>query len=204
MVGLVDIGGGDAEGTAFAVSAKVAGPLLEAWETAPQPIAAASCGQQQPGTGGAEPAPGDVAAYVDSLDLELTQFSAVSRSDLADLINNVSSHAISLPDAQAAMNRVVAHRQRFLSAALTVVPPAHFEHAQSVLADSLQASIDDDEAIRLWMEAKLTGDEAAADALWEAQVPLSEQASRLKTQFLDEYNALRASHLGLPPLDIRY
>jgi hypothetical protein len=62
----------------------------------------------------------------------------------------------------------------------------------------------DDEAIRLWVEAKLFGDEAAARDLWDAQIPLSEEASRLKTQFLDEYNALRASLIGLPPLDVRY
>lgn len=43
VVGLVDIGTNQANGIAFAVSAQVAQPLLRAWQTAPQPIPAASC-----------------------------------------------------------------------------------------------------------------------------------------------------------------
>lgn len=43
VVGLVDLGTDQANGLAFAVSAQTAGPLLRAWETAPQPVAAATC-----------------------------------------------------------------------------------------------------------------------------------------------------------------
>jgi serine protease Do len=44
VVGLVDLGTNQANGLAFAVSASVARPLLQAWKATPQPIADASCG----------------------------------------------------------------------------------------------------------------------------------------------------------------
>lgn len=43
VVGLVDLGSNQANGIAFAVSAQVAQPLLQAWQVAPQPIATAVC-----------------------------------------------------------------------------------------------------------------------------------------------------------------
>ena len=47
VVGLIDLGTTQANGLAFAVSSEVAEPLLRAWQTAPQPIAAASCSSTQ-------------------------------------------------------------------------------------------------------------------------------------------------------------
>jgi S1-C subfamily serine protease len=46
VLGLVDLGSLEFNGTGFAVSAEVAGPLLRAWAKAPQPVRAASCGGQ--------------------------------------------------------------------------------------------------------------------------------------------------------------
>jgi serine protease Do len=46
VVGLIDLGTTQANGLAFAVSSQVAEPLLRAWQTAPQPVAAASCPTQ--------------------------------------------------------------------------------------------------------------------------------------------------------------
>jgi hypothetical protein len=58
VVGLVVIGGtGDVNDIAFAVSPRVARPLLEAWEAAPQPIAAASCEEPPAETVVASPEP---------------------------------------------------------------------------------------------------------------------------------------------------
>lgn len=51
VVGFVDLGTTATNGIAFAVSAKVAQPLLQAWQTAPQPIPAAVCS----GSNGAPP-----------------------------------------------------------------------------------------------------------------------------------------------------
>ena len=43
VVGLLDLDATVADGIAFAVSAEVARPLLEAWKLAPQPVSAATC-----------------------------------------------------------------------------------------------------------------------------------------------------------------
>jgi S1-C subfamily serine protease len=68
VLGLVDLGSLRYNGLAFAVSAEVAGPLLEAWTKAPQPIRAASCPGRQfptPSTArGREPGVGVPAVYV--------------------------------------------------------------------------------------------------------------------------------------------
>jgi S1-C subfamily serine protease len=48
VVGLVDLDAQDAHGIAFAVSSRVAGPLLEAWKAAPQPVAATTCAAPSP------------------------------------------------------------------------------------------------------------------------------------------------------------
>lgn len=59
VVGLVDLGTNEANGIAFAVSAQVAQPLLTAWRTAPQPVAASQCdyGYSPPAEAAPEPAP---------------------------------------------------------------------------------------------------------------------------------------------------
>jgi hypothetical protein len=57
VVGLVDLGTTQANGLAFAVSAKVAAPLLQAWRNAPQAVAAATCATQPPPAVNATPAP---------------------------------------------------------------------------------------------------------------------------------------------------
>ena len=43
VIGLVDLGTHRANGIGFAVSAQVAEPLLQAWQTAPQPVSGSSC-----------------------------------------------------------------------------------------------------------------------------------------------------------------
>ena len=68
VVGLVDLDATVADGIAFAVSAEVAGPLLKAWEVAPQPISLTSCEIEESGGLEALPAPApeptpDASAY---------------------------------------------------------------------------------------------------------------------------------------------
>ncbi len=48
VVGLVDLGTHQANGIAFAVSAQVAEPLLEAWQAAPQPVSPGACSNPSP------------------------------------------------------------------------------------------------------------------------------------------------------------
>ena len=206
VVGLVDLGNEAAEGTAFAVSSQVAAPLLDAWATAPQPAELSDCAEQPADTSGtgSEIPPGDAAViYVTSLDHVLTTFSAGARSALSDLINAVNSGSISRTEADATMDAIIEERRAFLGETNSVTPAPQFEHAQSVLRQSLQVHRRrrSDPPVD---EAKLAGDEAAAAKYWSDQQALSAKASQLKAQFLAEYNALRKELLGLPPLDIHY
>jgi hypothetical protein len=57
VVGLVDLGTSQANGLAFAVSSLVAGPLLQAWRQAPQPVSATSCGAPSAPSAQAAPPP---------------------------------------------------------------------------------------------------------------------------------------------------
>jgi Probable lipoprotein LpqN len=57
VLGLVDLGASQAQGIAFAVSARVAQPLLQAWKAAPQPIPTATCANSQPAPQASAPAP---------------------------------------------------------------------------------------------------------------------------------------------------
>jgi S1-C subfamily serine protease len=72
VVGLVDLGTTQANGLAFAVNAQVAGPLLAAWQAAPQAVAATTCqsapaAQAAPsssaGAGGTSTTAAQVASY---------------------------------------------------------------------------------------------------------------------------------------------
>jgi S1-C subfamily serine protease len=186
VVGLVDLGlQGNA--LAFAVSGQVAAPLLQAWKTAPQPVAAQSCGSSTP-TQVASPPPTQTtgstpASFVRDLDGVLVNYSAQSRAQLADTINAVSSGGITMADADAAIAAVVNQRRSFLAAAEQVVPPSQFQQPMATLIASLQASIADDTAIGKWADAKVAGATGEANQLWAAQQRLSFRASKLKTEF---------------------
>ncbi len=53
VLGLVDLGTTQANGLAFAVSSRVAAPLIQAWRVAPQPVAAPTCSAGGGGSGSA-------------------------------------------------------------------------------------------------------------------------------------------------------
>jgi S1-C subfamily serine protease len=201
VVGLVDLKNTQGSGIAFAVSAQVARPLLEAWRVAPQPISSSNCTSTPTGPANTG---GKVADYVNSFDDLLTNYSTQTRADLAQLIDDVKSSSISQDAADAEINSVIQQRQDFLDAARSVTAPATFAQAQQTLEASLQASIDDDQAIGNWIDAIFAADSAGAQQYWAQQQSLSLRASNLKQSFLDQYNALRKQLLQLPPLNIHY
>src|SRR5207244_78228 len=90
VIGLVDLGTTDANGIAFAVSAKVAAPLLHAWAVAPQPRAPEACAGGGGPTGSNVNSTGDTSAYVNAVDAALID-SARTRGSLGDLINAVNN-----------------------------------------------------------------------------------------------------------------
>jgi S1-C subfamily serine protease len=62
VLGLVDLGTTNANGLAFAVSSRVAGPLISAWRIAPQPVSAATCSSGGTSSGDSQ-ASASVASY---------------------------------------------------------------------------------------------------------------------------------------------
>ena len=65
VVGLVDLGARQANGVAFAVSATVAGPLIESWSVSPQPVPLMTCATSTPST--YSPPAGQLAAPADAV-----------------------------------------------------------------------------------------------------------------------------------------
>jgi hypothetical protein len=72
------------------------------------------------------------------------------------------------------------------------------------LQKSIVLSLNDDLAIRDWIDDLINGDQAAADSDWQRQLSLSSQASSSKSAFLSVYNGLRSRLLHLRPLEINY
>jgi len=90
VVGLVDLGTSQANGLAFAVSAQVAGPLLQAWATAPQVVPAASCANSNPPPA-ATPAPAGSASAASAVaDAIYGYWDAIRQGDYATAFTYLS------------------------------------------------------------------------------------------------------------------
>jgi S1-C subfamily serine protease len=204
VIGLVDLGGNaNVHGIAFAVSSQVAAPLLHAWRVAPQPVSLRACNGGAPpvqAQGGSERT---VRAFVNALDQALIE-SANTRADLGQLINEVQQGSITADEARSRIDSVINQRNDLRSAVEQVTPPSQFSYAFSLLQKSIVLSLNDDLAIRDWIDDLINGDQAAADSDWQRQLALSSQASRAKSAFLSAYNQLRARLLHLQPLAINY
>jgi S1-C subfamily serine protease len=178
VVGLVDLGSTQANDIAFAVSAAVAAPLLQAWAIAPQSPASAVCnssaGSSNSGGSSTVSSASTAAAYANAVEA-LTDLSAI-----------------------------IDQRRELLQAVTNVPAPSPFTRSAELLRASLITSLSDDLAIENWVKATYGGDTDAANRYWQQQLKLSTQASAAKQRFLDTYNARRASLLGLPPLDVAY
>jgi S1-C subfamily serine protease len=206
VVGLVDLGSTVANGIAFAVSAEVAKPLLQAWAVAPQPPVQAVCAGAAGGAnGGGAPASSvsSVSGYANAVDGALID-SARTRGDLGDLINGVNDGSLAEGDALGTISGIIDQRRQLLQAVTDVPPPPAFAHSAQLLRASLVASLSDDLDIENWIKAKYNGDDTAASRYWQQQLRLSTQASLAKQAFLDAYNATRRDLLGLPPLEVAY
>ena len=203
VVGLVDLGTTAANGIAFAVSARVAAPLLRAWAQGPQAPAPAACASgQQPGGVAAAGAPSP-ADYANAVDTALID-SARTRTGLGDLIDGVNHSLYDAQSADDAINAVIDQRRQLLADVQSVNPPKVFARSAALLKASLVAALADDLAIQSWIRAKYSGDSGAADAAWQRNIRLSEQASAAKARFLRAYNVARTRLLGLAPLDVAY
>jgi S1-C subfamily serine protease len=208
VVGLVDMGASGAHGIAFAVSGRVASPLLEAWRGAPQPLADMVCGVEGSNDDvSSTAAPGrtpSVADYAEAVDAALID-SARTRANLADLIDAVNAGSIGESEARTAIAGIIDQRRALLHDVTVAAPPVAFRSAaRLLLRRSLVAALVDDLAIEGWLKARYAGNDAAADDYWARQVSLSRDASRAKAAFLRTYNAVRAELLGLSELVVDY
>ncbi len=112
VVGLLDLDATLADGIAFAVSAEVARPLLEAWRVAPQPVSAATCDvYEEPDTYAApapeeeEPDASDYATYAgDYFNIFYPSYWDIETSDLDK--GGYSDTTIRNPDEPSIMLRV--------------------------------------------------------------------------------------------------
>jgi S1-C subfamily serine protease len=208
VVGLVDLGSTQANDIAFAVSAAVAAPLLQAWAIAPQSPASAVCnssGAGSSGSGGSSTVSSgsSAAAYANAVDSALID-SARTRGNLGDLIDGVNNGSYTETDALTGLTSIIDQRRGLLQAVTNVPAPSPFARSAELLRASLITSLSDDLAIENWVKATYAGDTDAANRYWQQQLQLSTEASTAKQRFLDTYNARRASLLGLPPLDVAY
>ena len=205
VIGLVDLGGsGDLHGIAFAVSAQVAAPLLHAWQVAPQPVGLRGCAATSGGGQATPPVSGTtVRRFVRALDQVLIE-SGNTRGDLGQLISEVQQRSITADEARSRIDSVVNQRNDLRSAVEQVTPPSQFSYAFNLLHKSILLSLNDDLAIRDWIEDLINNDQAAAESDWQRQLSLSSQASSAKSAFLSEYNGLRSRLLHLQPLQINY
>ena len=137
----------------------------------------------------------ELARYVGLIDARLTT-SAHSKGDLNALINDVKDES-PLPRA-VALDRIdaIIRQRRGLLEDLAFQPPETFRATHELLRKSVQSSLDDDLAVKHWMEGFYAG-APDRDARFAEVGRLSTIASQQKTQFLDEYNELREDKLGL-------
>jgi len=204
VVGLVDLGSDAVNGIAFAVSASVAAPLFRAWAQSPQSPAQPACGgvSQQTRSVSAS-GPPSAADYASAVDNALVD-SARTRTGLGDLIDGVNSGSYDAQAASSAISSVIDQRRQLLSDLQNVDAPAPFASAATLLRASLISAISDDLAVQTWIEAKYNGDTAAANAAWQRNIEISQQATAAKNRFLSAYNNVRRRLLHLAPLDVAY
>lgn len=137
----------------------------------------------------------ELARYVGQIDARLTS-SAHSKGDLNALIGDVKDEN-PLPKA-VALDRIetIIRQRRGLLDDLAFGPPETFRATHELLRKSVQSSLDDDLAVKHWMQGFYAG-APDRDARFAEVGRLSVIASQQKEQFLDEYNELREEKLGL-------
>jgi S1-C subfamily serine protease len=205
VVGIVDSrSGSDMARPAFAVSARVAAPLLHTWRRAPQPVALHRCSKPPALAPTAATAPLEtVRSFVQALDRVLIQ-SAHTHGDVGQLVSEVQRGAIGAAEAQSRIGAIIGQRSALRSTVEHFTPPSEFKDAFAVLHESIELLLEDDLAVRNWIGDLINGDQTAADNNLQRQLVLSNRASLAKRAFLAQYNDLRMRLLELPALEVDY
>ncbi len=141
-------------------------------------------------------------SYVGSVD-GLLRNSADDRSDLGALIGGVQGNSVSRSDARDEIGRIIDQRSKLRSAVAGLAAPAAFASLAELLRRSITASLEDDVAIRKWINARFDGGDVSGT--WSAHLAASTRASNLKAEFLTGYNTQAGSlRLTELPADLRY
>jgi S1-C subfamily serine protease len=189
VVGLVDLGTDQANGISFAVSSGVAGPLLKAWQVAPQPLAHASCGGLPAPTGGAgSAASGDLGGYVTSV-ARLLEESAAVRKQLVSAVAAANTQPVA---AQQTLAAVVAARRDEAATAEAMASPSGTAATQAALVRAFELSLASDLLYQQWASSRSQALLARAQANDTATVAA-------KSAFMVAYNNLRTA-AGFSPL----
>jgi len=183
VIGLVDLGTNQANGISFAVSAGVAGPLLKAWQVAPQPLAQASCDGLPTATGGtAVAASADLSGYVMSV-ARLLEESAAVRKQLVAAIADVNTQPAAARQTLAA---VVAERRDEAATAEAMASPSGAAATQAALVRAFRLSLTSDLLYQQWAYSRSQALLAQAQANDTVTV-------EAKSAFMVAYNNLRAA-----------
>jgi hypothetical protein len=144
----------------------------------------------------------ELRSYVKSID-GLLRNSAEDRGDLGALISDVNDGSTRRTDARDEIARIIAQRRELRTVVARLASPAAFVSAAELLRRSISASLEDDVAIRKWINARFDGGDASER--WSEHLAATKRASSLKEQFLIAYN-VQAGSLGLDqlPLDLHY
>lgn len=190
VIGLVDLGT-SANGTSFAVSANVAGPLLQAWRAAPQPVPLDSCSGLPIASGGNGSSSNGGSSQFDYVQA-VARILGNSSSVVKQLVGAVAEAHSNPADAQATVAAVVAARRDELALAEGMSVPSGAGQTQRLLVNAFSLSLASDRLYQQWI------DTGSAIALNRAQAN-DNQATAVKASFLHAYNRLRQD-VGLAPV----
>lgn len=144
--------------------------------------------------------------YVGFIDSRLAT-SAETKGDLNGLIGAVRNRDVPKPlSRELAMDRIdaiIRQRRGLLDDLSTSGVPPEFRETHEMLHTSVGTSLEDDLAVKKWIQAFYNGTADEPD-LFRKVGQLSTFASQQKGQFLDEYNKLREEKLDLTPTNPSY
>jgi hypothetical protein len=138
--------------------------------------------------------------YVQAVDA-LLRNSADTRGDLARLIADVQSRGITLGDARDSIETIINQRLGLRDDIAAIPAPEPYGRAKELLRRSITLSLQDDIAVRRWINA-FYGDLPSASQRLSEVTRLGEQATAAKERFVAEYNRVRRETLGLGPLAV--
>jgi TIR domain len=157
-------------------------------------------------SGGSGSSDRTISRYVGFIDSRLST-SAETKGDLNGLIGGVRNRDVPKPlSRELAVDRIdaiIRQRRGLLDDLSLSGVPSEFRQTHEMLRTSVATSLEDDLAVKKWMQAFYNGTPDEPDLFGEVG-RISTIASQQKEQFLAEYNKLREEKLDLTPTNPSY